>query len=57
MFNDLKWYNVAIVVSNTSKFDLYIDGIKVVSKLGDPGQFLIEIYFGIVITSLMPAML
>ena len=35
MFNDLKWYNVAIVVSNTSKFDLNIDGIKVVSKLGD----------------------
>ena len=35
MFNDLKWYNVAIVVSNSSKFHLYIDGIKVVSKLGD----------------------
>ena len=34
-FNDLKWYNVAIVVSNTSKFHLYIDGIEVVSKLGD----------------------
>ena len=33
-FNDLKWYNVAIVVSNTSKFHLYIDGIKVVSKFG-----------------------
>ena len=34
-FNDLKWYNVAIVVSNSSKFHLFIDGIKVVSKFGD----------------------